>query len=213
MMATTEFDAPKSLRLESIRKARRIRLREPHISTLTEFVEQVREERECVDLVPYFDPADGGIEAECLFLLEAPGPQAVASGFVSRNNPDESAKNWHQANALAKLRRTRTASWSIIPWYIGDGGRIRTPRPADIDEGWSYLQVLLELLPRLRLIALVGRHAQAMHPRLVALRLPMVVMHTPHPSPQFVNRQPGNRDILNASVREIAIMLDRLRTT
>lgn len=213
MLAAADANAPKSLGLASVRKARLLRIRDPHVAPLTKFVARVRADRACGDLVPYFDPADGGINAECLFLLQAPGPQAVASGFVSRNNPDESAKNWHQANALAGLDRTRTATWNIIPWYIGEGGRIRAPRRADVEEGWPYLQRLLDLLPRLRLIALVGKHAQAVHPRLAELRLPIGVMHTPHPSPQFVNREPGNRAVLNAAVREVAIMLDRMKGT
>ena len=40
-------------------------------------------------MIPHFDPLDGGSNAQVLFLMEAPGPKASASGFVSRNNPDE----------------------------------------------------------------------------------------------------------------------------
>jgi hypothetical protein len=55
--------------------------------------------------IPYFDPLDGGVGASVLFLLEAPGPRAVASGFISRDNPDETAKNFHEFNAAAGLAR------------------------------------------------------------------------------------------------------------
>jgi hypothetical protein len=43
--------------------------------------------------VPNVDPNDGGIGATVLLLLESPGPRAVASSFVSRDNPDASARN------------------------------------------------------------------------------------------------------------------------
>lgn len=204
-------DAPKSLASVSARNARHSRLHLPHVAPLRNFVHVIRRERECGDHVPYFDPEDGGIEAECLFLLQAPGPKAVKSGFVSRNNPDESARNWHEANQEAGLARTRTATWNIIPWYIGDETRIRAPRPSDVADGWPYLVALLKRLRQLRLVVLVGRHAQAIHPQLAALRLPLVVMHTPHPSPQFVNRRPENRAVLHAAVREVATMLRRMR--
>ncbi len=37
--------------------------------------------------IPFFDPLDGDVNARCLFVAEAPGPRAVLSGFVSRDNP------------------------------------------------------------------------------------------------------------------------------
>ena len=71
--------------------------------------------------IPQFDPLDGGIDAECLFLLEAPGPKAVNSGFVSRNNPDETAKNFFELNVGAGLERSKTITWNVVPWYVGSG--------------------------------------------------------------------------------------------
>src|ERR1700683_3159077 len=89
------IDSAKCLGDDSQRDVRLALLRGDKMCRLTEFVEQLRTEREG-DRVPNFDPLDGGIRAKCLFLLEAPGPKAVASGFVSRNNPDETAKNWFE---------------------------------------------------------------------------------------------------------------------
>jgi hypothetical protein len=65
--------------------------------------------------VPDFDPLDGGVNAACLFVLEAPGSRAVGSGFVSRDNPDETAKNWMLLNHAAKMDRRRVAVWNIVP--------------------------------------------------------------------------------------------------
>ena len=64
---------------------RRAQLSESHIAPLTAFVEALRDEVGPRATIPDFDPWDGGIDAEILYLLEAPGPQALASGFISRN--------------------------------------------------------------------------------------------------------------------------------
>ncbi|MGH7717468.1 MAG: hypothetical protein ACREON_01305 [Gemmatimonadaceae bacterium] len=58
--------------------------------------------------VPDFDPWDGGTDAEVLYLLEAPGGKAVESGFISRNNPDETARNFFELNRAAGIPRQRT---------------------------------------------------------------------------------------------------------
>src|SRR5258708_7194323 len=92
-------DLPKLLGFPQICNDRQAQLHESHIAPLTEFVEALRAEVGVAAIVPDFDPWDGGIDAEILYLLEAPGPQAVASSFISRNNPDESAKNFFQLNA------------------------------------------------------------------------------------------------------------------
>ena len=81
----------------------------PRVAALTEFVRALRAEAIAANLipsedhVPHFDPLDGEVEAGCLFLFEAPGPRAVGSGFVSRDNPDETAKNFFFLNREAGL--------------------------------------------------------------------------------------------------------------
>src|SRR6266581_3517335 len=112
-------DKPKLLTDPQARVERRAQLQESHIAPLTAFVGALRHEGGPGVAIPYFDPWDGGVDAEILYLLEAPGPQAVASGFISRNNPDESAKNFFELNAEAKIPRKRTVTWNIVPWYIG----------------------------------------------------------------------------------------------
>jgi len=127
-------DSPKSLGNPAEVDARKALLHHAHISPLTEFVEELRYEAGKTKEVPYFDPWDGGIEAECLFLLEAPGRRAVDSGFISRNNPDETAKNWFELNLAVGIRRERTISWNLVPWYIGSELRIRPARSNDIQK-------------------------------------------------------------------------------
>lgn len=67
--------------------AKRATLTGPQMKPLTAFVRQIRQDRLSEDYIPDFDPDDGGVNAEVLFVLEAPGPKAVTTGFVSRDNP------------------------------------------------------------------------------------------------------------------------------
>ena len=200
-------DRPKSLADPEERTARHTRSAEPHVLALTQFVEQVRRERNCGPAVPYCDPADGGIHAECLFLLEASGPRALASGFISRNNPDETAKNFMLLNEEAGMPRSRTVIWNIVPWYIGSGTRIRAATTQDIVEGWPYLERLLQLLPLVTVAVLIGRKAQRVRRKLATLRPVLQVFDCPHPSPLFVNRRPGNRAVVLEALRAAAAAL------
>ena len=120
--------------------ARAVRLRqlqEPHIAPLTAFVESLRAEAGPDATIPYFDPWDGGVQAEILFLLEAPGRKAVDSSFVSRNNPDVTAKNFFELNLTAGIPRKRSIIWNSVPWYIGTGIKNRAATPADLKPGRS----------------------------------------------------------------------------
>jgi uracil-DNA glycosylase len=198
-------DSPKLLGEPEARRGRLELLQEPHVAPLTRLVEAIRAETKRGREVPYFDPLDGGTHAPLLFLLEAPGPKAVASGFVSRNNPDESAKNFFLACAEAGLARQLTVVWNVVPWYLGDGKKIRTAKPQDLKAGALFLPRLIGLLPMLNAVVLVGGRAQATRTRLVQL-LParVVVLDCPHPSAQFVNRLPGNWSRLVAAIRRAA---------
>ena len=67
-----------------------------HIRMLFDFVASVRAAIGAECHVPDFDPCDGSVNARVLFLLEAPGPKAVRSGFGSSNNLNPTARNlWH----------------------------------------------------------------------------------------------------------------------
>ena len=103
-------DYPKLLGDAAAVAARLKELRSPHVAPLTAFVEELRGEAGPGADVPYFDPWDGGVDATILFLLEAPGPKAVRSGFVSRNNPDETAKTFFELTVEAGLDRREQLS-------------------------------------------------------------------------------------------------------
>jgi uracil-DNA glycosylase len=207
-MIETDFGvySPKALGNEQERKNRLSMLGDSHIAPLTVFVEELRTEIGPDYDVPYFDPLDGGIEAKALFVLEAPGAKATQSGFISRDNPDETAKNMLAFLIEAELKRSDTILWNVVPWYIGDDTRIRPANSRDIRDGLPYLEKLTKLLPHLKVIALVGKKASRASAMIRSItQLP--VIETYHPSPRFVNIETGNREKIISSFREVSAHL------
>lgn len=190
-------DKPKLLRDSAACESRRLQLDEAHVAPLTDFVRQLRAQVP-TGIIPDFDPWDGGTAAEILYLLEAPGANAGASGFISRNNNDETAKNFFELNVSAGIDRKRTVCWNTVPWYIGSGTKIRAATTSDIREGLKPLFNLLRLLPHLRVVVLIGRKAQHTASEIERQRPDLKIFRSPHPSPMYCNNAPGNRgNILN----------------
>lgn len=203
------MDIPKSLGNRAAREARVAALARPHVAPLATLVRELRARYGSDYSIPDFDPHDGGIEADCLFLLEAPGPRAVETGFVSRDNPDETAKNFLLLNAEAGIVRTRTVLWNIVPWYVGSGTKIRPANSVDIRAAEPALAALLSLLPGLHMIVLVGAKAASARRAVSALAPAAHMREIPHPSPLFVNRTPTNRVVLLRALANVALGLPK----
>ncbi len=149
------MDAPYLLADPLIQAERQAALAQAHVAPLVRFVSKLRSIRpDCA--IPDFDPFDGGINAECLLLLQAPGPKSVLSGFISRNNPDSTAKNFFELNQEAGLARTRTVVWNAEPWQVPK------VKSADLRSAEPYLEELLTKLPKLRAVVLFGGKGQEM---------------------------------------------------
>ncbi|MBM3603322.1 MAG: uracil-DNA glycosylase [Alphaproteobacteria bacterium] len=141
--------------------------------------------------VPDFDSLDGGVRARILFLMEKPGPMTDAdrpgragSGFISRDNDDESAAATFTFMQQIPIMRNETLIWNAIPWW---NGRIKVT-PEEWRVGLLRLEVLLNLLPRLQSVVLVGRKA-ARAANMLAMR-DLRVWHSAHPSPRVKARYP-----------------------
>ena len=199
------MDRAKSLNTPEAIAERRQALNAAHMQPLVAHVKRLRGIAPAG--VPDFDPFDGGVDAECLFLLEAPGSKAVGSGFVSRNNPDETASNFFAANVEARLPRSRTVTWNAIPWYIGDGRRIRAAKGSDLRAAEQHLAELVDLLPRLRVAVLVGRKAQRYGKAFVKLAPAVKVLTCPHPSPLSFNGRPERRAEVLACLSQVVAAL------
>ena len=137
-------------------------LNNSHMKELCDFVRDLRKETGRGTHIPNFDPLDGGNQARVLFLMEAPGPKAVASGFISRDNPDPTARNLKNLLLGAGIEREQSALWNLVPWYIGNEAvsKIRPATADDARQSASALQRLFPLLPNLQAVVLMGRKAQ-----------------------------------------------------
>lgn len=160
------------------------RLRLPHILPLTEYAEHLR--RTTLHDVPYFDPDDGGIEAEVLLLFEKPGPKASSgggSGFISRDNHDQTAAATKAFLAQAGLPRSKTVIWNTIPTWNGT----RQIKAEDLKTAPGHLRDLLALVPRVRTIILVGNRAQDTFAKIERVAPDLVsrykIIRSLHPSP------------------------------
>lgn len=202
-----ESDAPKSLGDSEVKRTRLRQRRDPHVAPLTDLVDSIRKRRECGNAVPYFDPLDGGVKARVLFLLEAPGPKAIASGFVSRNNPDETAKNMFNLLRGARLERKETVLWNIVPWFVGTNGKIAPVKLRDLRAAQPYLLELLEKLPKLEAIVLLGNNAQNGW-RKLEHGTRWKVFESPHPSPVVFATKRDAWNQIRVCLAEVRAYLD-----
>jgi hypothetical protein len=65
------IDTPRFFKRPEAIARRRMMLNEPHIAPLTAYVESLRAKHPTWEFQD-FDPADGGVEADMLFLFEKP---------------------------------------------------------------------------------------------------------------------------------------------
>ena len=96
----------------------------PAAAPLTAWVEGLIANRTKAGLpaeIPMADPADAGVNAEVLLLLEAPGPMTnvknarAGSGFIVSDNNDATAENLWRAWRAAGLK-DQALIWNIVPW-------------------------------------------------------------------------------------------------
>ena len=163
---------------------RRAMLAQPGMAALRGFAADIRAAH---GLTPDFDPADGGVAARMLLLLETPGPSIGKTAFVSMDNPTGTAANLRRFLATACIGREDVAIWNAVPFVIHTGGPNRAPRTAEIRRGLALLPLLLPLLPKLRCIVLAGRVAGLAEP-VIGGAWPII--RIPHPSPVYVCTSP-----------------------
>ncbi|MBN2863894.1 MAG: uracil-DNA glycosylase [Bacteroidales bacterium] len=133
--------------------------------SLEDVVNKIKQEQNFNEEVPAFDPNNGNEKAKYLFLLEAPGPKAVKTGYISFDNPDPSALNFKKQLEDAGIKRSEIAIWNIVPWYIGNSNKtqIRAAKGSDIQNGLLYLSDVIKEIPGLKFIILMGGAARKAH--------------------------------------------------
>lgn len=205
--SASDPNAPYALASANERERRASLLSEPHVAPLVEYLERVRSKMGSGYEMPSFAPLDGGINPHALFLLEVLGPKAVGSAFISRNNPNPTARNLCELLAGAGIPRRDTLIWNIVPWYVSDGeGRIRAVKSDDIRAALPHLSSLLDILPDLRVIVLLGKKIQSAATEIRRLTdLPLVMTH--HPSARVFNVWPEKRIEAQTHFSQVAAML------
>lgn len=202
-------DEPYSLSSPVERQRRLAMLHQAHIGSLEKYLADIKAEH-LEKHLPHFDTCDGGVLAKALFLLEAPGPKAVDSAFISRNNPDPTAQNMCRLLREASIARKDTLLWNIVPWYVGDGSRIRAVNKDDIQQASSYLKDLLGLLPNLKVLALVGQKSQSAKSQIQQLTdLPIAPTH--HPSARVFNVWPHKKEEMREQLLHISDLINATR--
>ncbi|QHC60565.1 uracil-DNA glycosylase [Rathayibacter sp. VKM Ac-2760] len=131
---------------------------EPSVQPLRVFRDELvarRARRHPDPVVPDFDPAEAGVEARALLVLEAPGPMAAGpdgSGFVSVDNADQTAATLWSLRDEVGLH-DRTLIWNMLPWRLDGEGSADVQ---DVRQGAMELRRLLLLLPNLRVVVNAG---------------------------------------------------------
>ena len=171
-----------TLRDLAARERRNCLLIEPHMVPLVQFTDRLRATGH--GIVPNFDPLDGGILAQALFLLEKPGPMTddmragrSGSGFISRDNDDPTAKAISAFMLQAAIPREMIIIWNIVPWWNGT----RRIAAAEHRAGIAALLDLVALLSKLKVIVLVGSRAHRAEQAIAHVGVP--IFKTAHPSP------------------------------
>lgn len=163
------------------------------MNKLNELVEKIRKEKGLAYEVPGFDPQNGNEDARILFVLEAPGAKAVKTGSISFENPDQTAKNFCEQLMRSGIDRSEICIWNIVPWYLGDGKKIRAADVNDVKMGLNYLGDLIAMLKKLEFIVLVGGPARRAHAYL-SHKTSVRILGCHHPSPKVVNNYPEMRE-------------------
>lgn len=192
--------ATRSLRHEGERERRRALMNEPHARPLVDLVSKLREEGR--GYVPDFDPLDGGVDARILFLMEKPGPKTDprngGSGFISRDNDDPTAAAVFTFMWNARVDRKDVVIWNVVPWW----DETITIRAAEWTHGLRHLEMLMEALPRLQAVVLVGKKAGRAAPLFQSRGLP--VWHSAHPSARVRAAYPAQHDAIQGIWAEAA---------
>jgi len=176
-----QSDGPRTLRDPKERERRRAMLTLPHIKPLVDYTAELRR-RDGAE-VPEFDPLDGGVDAQVLFLFEKPGPMTAeagrraGSGFISRNNDDPTAEATFHFMRQAGIPRKATLIWNVVPWWNGT----RKIVGDEIRDGAASFKSLHGYLYKLSAVVMVGKKATRLEPYLKSTGLEL--FRSCHPSP------------------------------
>jgi uracil-DNA glycosylase len=188
-----------------------------HVAPLNQLVDRIRTSDHGDDTVPYFDPAGAGINALVLILQQDPSRVAAEeTGFISPDNPDETADNTTWLRNEAGLKSEELVHWNIIPWYVG-----KKDIKKEIDKAKPFLIETVSLLQELKVVVCMGNNARngwdkampynpsvpGWKSEAISSLSGLLVLSCPHPSWRNIrgaNKNKNIRDGLNPEERILA---------
>lgn len=131
---------------------------DPHVEPINRLIDELGE-LDDAGHPPYVAPIYRGIDAAALAVLRDPGPKAggaAGSGFLSVENDDQTAECQCAFFAEAGVNPSDVVPWNAYPWYIN-----AKPTRLQLAAGTRPLRQLLDLMPNLRIVLLLGGDAQS----------------------------------------------------
>ena len=116
--------------------------------------------------------------------MTATSGKLLGSGFISRNNDDPTAEATYWFMQQAQIARKHAVIWNVIPWWNGT----RSVTTNELREGSTMVTELVQLLPKLKVVVLVGLKARQAERFIKIAGLQLIV--SDHPSPLVRARWP-----------------------
>ncbi|WP_251005956.1 hypothetical protein [Escherichia coli] len=113
----------------------------PHIAPLTQWIKNYKAKG--IEML-WIDPADGGVNARMLILLQSPARSNLVPRFVSQDNPGPSQQNLNSFLKQARIKRENIIIWNTIPWLILHNENV-SPTKENINKGIAIIKTLMLL--------------------------------------------------------------------
>ena len=159
----------------------------PHIAPLTQWIKNYKAKG--IDM-PWIDPADGGVNARILILLQSPARSNLVPRFVSQDNPGPSQQNLNSFLKQARIKRENIIIWNTIPWLTLHNENV-SPTKENINKGIAIIKTLMPLLKNVSIVILAGAVALQTRKFFAQAYPDVVILSMPHPSPVSLCRSPS----------------------
>lgn len=175
------------MRDPQFRREQREQMYARRVAPINKFVDVLRGQSG-LGWAPRVAPVHGGVDAQFLWILRDAGPAVVGpdqheSGFLCVENNDPTAERLCHLLDVGRIEVRQTMPWNAYPWYIN-----KAPTAAQLRLGLDPLANILKLLEHLKVVALLGTHAQRSWQLLIRQRPDLenrfLVLRARHPGRQ-----------------------------
>ncbi|MBD0862472.1 uracil-DNA glycosylase [Gordonia sp. zg691] len=193
--------------------AKLARIREPHVAPLNALADRVADAEGLPHgEVPYVDPDAGGVAARMLVLLDNPSTKAesnTGSGLLSLDNNDRTARNCREAYMRHGVDWADVVHWNVVPFPVS-GGKNGGSTPAERARGVRWTREMVNLLPDLEIVLLLGAAARDGWRRAAIARPDIYVPagKIPHCSMRGLNTD-GGRERFESAIADVSQRLRR----